>query len=84
MERKTFIEAIARYELVAYREHCQLVSYDGAEDKFYYRVQGTDIHEPLLESELVCCYLVSDEDVDLAFLDEECKKDLQQLRSYLS
>lgn len=84
MVRKTFIEAIARYELVAYREHCQLVTYDSAEDRFYYLVQGTDIHEPLLESELGGCYLVSDKDVERAFLDEECKRDLRQLRSYLS
>ena len=84
MVRKTFIEAIARYELVAYREHCQLVSYDSAEDRFYYRVQGTDIHEPLPESGLSGCYLVSDTDVDQAFLEEEHRKDLRQLRSHLS
>lgn len=84
MARKTFIEAIARYELVAYREHCQLVTYDTAEDRFYYLVQRTDIHEPLPESGLSGCYLVSDTDVDQAFLEEEHRKDLRQLRSYLS
>lgn len=84
MERNTFIEAIARYELVAYREHCQLVSYDSAEDKFYYRVEGTDIHEPLPESDLSGCYLVSDEDVEKAFSDEERRKDLRKLGAYLN
>ncbi len=83
MQRQEIIEAIARFELVAFREPSQLVSYDSAEDKFYHRVSGTSHHELLLERELSGCYIASDSEVEQVYAEEEEKRFSRQLGAYL-
>lgn len=83
MERQQIIEAIARHELVAFRQPTQLVSYESAEDKFYHRVSGTSQYEVLLDRELSGCYIASYSEVDQAYAEEEENRFSRQLGAYL-